>query len=79
MPPKTPVVDFVDAPILPVPLTVRDGSAHAHIPSRERCAIAAHESLRTTKLYDRAGDEITFDEVERIRHLTLGRNGANRT
>ena len=29
-------------------------------------AIAAHESPRTTKLYDRTGDEITFDEVERI-------------
>lgn len=29
-------------------------------------AIAAHESARTTKLYDRTGDEITLDEVERI-------------
>ncbi len=29
-------------------------------------AIAAHESPRTTKLYDRAGDQITLDEVERI-------------
>src|SRR5207247_2965005 len=29
-------------------------------------AIAAHESARTTKLYDRTGDEITVDEVERI-------------
>jgi integrase/recombinase XerD len=28
--------------------------------------IAARESARTTKLYDRAGDEITLDEVERI-------------
>jgi integrase/recombinase XerD len=28
--------------------------------------IAAHESPRTTKLYDRSGDEITLDEVERI-------------
>jgi hypothetical protein len=25
-----------------------------------------HESPRTTKLYDRTGDEITLDEVERI-------------
>jgi hypothetical protein len=25
-------------------------------------AMAAHESLRTTKLYDRTGDEITLDE-----------------
>lgn len=30
-------------------------------------AIAAHESPRTTKLYDRTDDEITLDEVERIR------------
>ena len=29
-------------------------------------SIAAHESPRTTKLYDRTGDEITLDEVERI-------------
>jgi integrase len=29
-------------------------------------AIAAHESPRTTKLYDRTGDDITLAEVERI-------------
>ena len=29
-------------------------------------AIAAHESLRTTQLYDRRGDEITLDEIEKI-------------
>jgi integrase/recombinase XerD len=29
-------------------------------------AIAAHESPRTTKLYDRRAHEITLDEVERI-------------
>jgi site-specific recombinase XerD len=29
-------------------------------------AMAAHESPRTTTLYDRTGDEITLDEVERI-------------
>ncbi len=28
--------------------------------------IAARESPRTTKLYDRTGDEITLDEVKRI-------------
>ena len=28
--------------------------------------IAGHESIRTTKLYDRRADEITLDEVERI-------------
>ena len=30
-------------------------------------AMAAHESPRTTKLYDRTGDDITLEEVERIR------------
>jgi site-specific recombinase XerD len=30
-------------------------------------AIAAHESPRTTKLYDRTSDEISLDELERIR------------
>jgi hypothetical protein len=30
-------------------------------------AMAAHESPRTTKFYDRTGDEITLDEVERIK------------
>ena len=29
-------------------------------------AIAAHESPRTTKLYDRTGDELSLDEIERI-------------
>lgn len=29
-------------------------------------AIAAHESPKTTKLYDRSGDQITLDEIERI-------------
>jgi site-specific recombinase XerD len=29
-------------------------------------AMAAHESPRTTKLYDRTSDEITLDGVERI-------------
>jgi integrase/recombinase XerD len=28
--------------------------------------IAAHESPRTTKLYDRTGDDITLDEIERV-------------
>ena len=28
--------------------------------------MAAHESPRTTKLYDRTKDEVTLDEVERI-------------
>jgi len=29
--------------------------------------IANHESPRTTKLYDRTGEELSFDEVERIK------------
>jgi integrase len=29
-------------------------------------AIAAHESPRTTKLYDRTNDELTLDDIERI-------------
>lgn len=29
-------------------------------------AIAAHESPRTTKLYDETSDELTLDEIERI-------------
>lgn len=29
-------------------------------------AIAAHESPRTTKLYDRTSDQLTLDEIERI-------------
>ena len=29
-------------------------------------AIAAHESPRTTKLYDRTNDALTLDEIERI-------------
>ena len=28
--------------------------------------LVTHENPRTTKLYDRTGDEITLDEVERI-------------
>ena len=30
-------------------------------------AIAAHESSQTIRLYDRTGDRITLDEIERIR------------
>ena len=28
--------------------------------------IAAHESRRTTKLYDRTSDQLTLDEIEKI-------------
>jgi integrase len=31
--------------------------------------IAAHESARTTKLYDRTGDEVSIDEIEKIPSL----------
>ena len=30
-------------------------------------AIAAHESSQIARLYDRTGDRITLDEIERIR------------
>ena len=33
---------------------------------REIDTIAAHDSLRTTKLYDRTADAISVDEIERI-------------
>ena len=29
--------------------------------------MAAHESPRTIKLYDRTSDQVTLDEIERIR------------
>ena len=35
-------------------------------------AMAAHESPRTTKLYDGTGDKITLDEIERITILLKG-------
>ena len=28
--------------------------------------MANHESIRTTKLYDRTGEQVTLDEVEKI-------------
>ena len=35
--------------------------------TRERAqAIAAHESQRTTKLYDRTADEVTIEDIEKI-------------
>jgi hypothetical protein len=29
--------------------------------------IAAHESPRTTKLYDRTNDQVSLDEIDKIR------------
>ena len=34
--------------------------------SLENAQAIAHEVPRTTKLYDRTGDEITLDEIEKI-------------
>jgi hypothetical protein len=40
-------------------------------------AMAAHEGPRTTKLYDRTGDEITLDEVgSRFENGACNRKGA---
>ena len=38
-------------------------------------AMAAHESPRTTELYDRRGDEITLDEVYRGLSVGSGQSG----
>jgi integrase/recombinase XerD len=35
-------------------------------PIEKAQTIAAHQSPRTTKLYDRTSDDITLDEIERI-------------
>ena len=35
-------------------------------PSERAQAIAAHESPRTTKLYDRTDDEVTVEAIEKI-------------
>lgn len=37
---------------------------HREIENAQR--MAAHESVRTTKLYDRRNDQVTLDEIERI-------------
>jgi hypothetical protein len=39
---------------------------HDYLAAGERQAVATHKSPRKTKRYDRTGDEITLDEVERI-------------
>lgn len=39
--------------------------------------IAAHESPRTTKIYDRTSDEITLDEVDQTVSSTEARANAN--
>jgi hypothetical protein len=42
------------------------GSVRIQLRHGVRPQIAAHESPRTTKLYDRTSDQITLDEIERI-------------
>lgn len=39
--------------------------------------MAAHESSRTTGLYDRRNDEVALDEVERIGIYQVARTGFN--
>ncbi len=43
-------------------------AAHIQVPGEREKAqmMAAHESPRMTRLYDRTADQITLDEVERI-------------
>jgi hypothetical protein len=44
----------------------RPSSEVVGIERDDNAPTGSHESPRTTKLYDRTGDEITLDEVERI-------------
>ena len=44
----------------------RQGLRSVHAARLHAQQIAAHESPRTTKLYDRTSDQITLDEIERI-------------
>ena len=54
-------------------LSPRDISREETTPGKNRSTIeraqqiAAHESPPTTKLYDRTHDQLTLDEIERIR------------
>ena len=38
--------------------------------------IAGHADSRTTKLYDRRGQKVLLEDMERIRFWGLGSNGA---
>jgi hypothetical protein len=55
-------------PISPIPgsISAAPGKVPVITILEDAQEMAAHESPRTTKLYDRTGDEITLDEVERI-------------
>jgi integrase/recombinase XerD len=61
-----------EAGLPPLPAATRSGRPASRsisktvAPIENAQVIAAHESPRTTKLYDRTSDEITLDEVERI-------------
>ena len=47
--------------------TSRPTRSNAQLTRLERAqAIAAHESPRTTKLYDRTADEVTIEDIEKI-------------
>ena len=47
-------------------LGAREASVLALAPLERAQAIAAHESPRTTKLYDRTADEVTVEDIEKI-------------
>ena len=47
-------------------LVATESGAPAERSKTHTQAMSAHESPRTTKLFDRTRDEITLDEVERI-------------
>jgi hypothetical protein len=46
--------------------SAKSGTFCAAAPRNQARQMAAHESARTTGLYDRRSDEVSLDEVERI-------------
>jgi hypothetical protein len=52
---KGPIIGWLTAPV-----------AASCIDTEYAQQMAAHESARTTKLYDRRNDQVTLDQVERI-------------
>ena len=63
-------VQFVQTTQVPLFQAVSDGQITAYLENggllEHAQAMAAHASARTTKLYDRRGETIALDEVERI-------------
>jgi hypothetical protein len=43
-----------------------EGSEVGGVEDRVIIRMAAHESLQTTRLYDRTNDQVSLDEVEQI-------------